>query len=249
MRIKEILALLEEHFPTALAESWDNVGLLIGDGEAAVTGVELALDVTDGVIDSALSHGANLIVTHHPVIFGGLRRLEAGSLPHRLAAGGLSVISMHTNLDIAQGGVNDCLAAAVGLGQLVPFRPDGLGRIGRLARPLAPAAFASQVKTALGAPGVRCALGQGSVETVALCSGAMDGGMVEEVQAMGADALLTGECKYHEFLEAAHRGITLVAVGHFATEQVVLPALQALLEGAGVERVFPSTQRDVEVFF
>ena len=66
---------------------------------------------------------------------------------------------------------------------------------------------------------------------------------------MGADALLTGECKYHEFLEAAHRGITLVAAGHFATEQVVLPALQALLEGAGVERVFPSTQRDVEVFF
>ena len=77
----------------------------------------------------------------------------------------------------------------------------------------------------------------------------MDGGMVEEAQAMGADALLTGECKYHEFLEAAHRGITLVAAGHFATEQVVLPALQALLEGAGVERVFPSAQRDVEVFF
>ncbi|MCB5942250.1 Nif3-like dinuclear metal center hexameric protein [bacterium 210820-DFI.6.52] len=249
MRIKEILALLEEHCPTALAESWDNVGLLIGDGEAEVTGVELALDVTDGVIDSALSHGANLIVTHHPVIFGGLHRLESGSLPYRLAAEGLSVISMHTNLDIAQGGVNDCLAAAVGLGQLAPFRPDGLGRIGQLARPLAPAAFASQVKTALGASGVRCALGQGSVERVALCSGAMDGGMVEEAQALGADALLTGECKYHEFLEAAHRGITLVAAGHFATEQVVLPALQALLEEAGEERVFPSTQRDVEVFF
>ena len=114
MRILDILARLEEHYPTALACEWDNVGLLAGDGEAVCTGIQLALDVTDAAIDQAVRNGANLIVTHHPVIFRPIKVLTPLQPVYRAVQRGLAIISFHTNLDIAAGGVNDCLAAAVG---------------------------------------------------------------------------------------------------------------------------------------
>ena len=115
MKVKEILDFLGEKAPFDTCEEWDNVGLLVGSGYLPATRVLVALDVTDGAVEAAKAIGADLIVTHHPVIFRPISRLSADSMPYRLAAAGISVISAHTNLDKAVEGVNDTLAARLGL--------------------------------------------------------------------------------------------------------------------------------------
>ncbi len=245
MRILDILARLEEHYPTALACEWDNVGLLAGDGEAACTGIQLALDVTDAAIDQAVRNGANLIVTHHPVIFRPIKALTPLQPVYRAVQRGLAIISFHTNLDIATGGVNDCLAAAVGVTGCAPLCADGLGRVGMPHRVCGPADYARHVRQCLGAGGVRCAPGSRTVQRVAICSGA-GGDLVDAAVAAGADTLLVGEAKYNEFLYARQRDVTLIAAGHYATEVVVLPALKEVLAGTGP--IFLTDEQDVEVF-
>ena len=129
MIIQEIVAFLDSRAPFATAEEWDNPGLLVGSGSQPVTGVLVALDATPSALEAARAMGANLLVTHHPVIFSPLRRLAADSLPYRLAAEGIGLIAAHTNLDKAAGGVNDALAACLGL-ENVTVAADGMTRVG-----------------------------------------------------------------------------------------------------------------------
>ncbi len=227
MKISEILAFLQEKAPFETAEPWDNSGLLIGSAEVETDSVVVALDITHAVIDEAVRVGAKLIVSHHPVIFDPLRKLEAGSVPYRLVQEGITAVCVHTNLDKAAGGVNDCLAERLGL-QNVRVAPDGMSRLGDLPQPLSAAVFADHVSQVLHTA-VRVRQGEDLIRTVALCGGA---GADLVLSLLGeADAALTGEVKHHEWL-AVPSGKTLIDGGHFATEAPVIDQVLAWLREA-----------------
>ena len=148
MTIQELFALIDREIaPFSLAESWDNSGLLVGDGEREVKAALLCLDITLPAIRQAQRVGAQLIISHHPVIFHPLKRVMANSPVYALIEAGIGAICAHTNLDVARGGVNDCLAQALGLMDIRPLGegPEGLGRMGELRQPLSAAKLAALV--------------------------------------------------------------------------------------------------------
>lgn len=230
MTIQDIMAFLDSRAPFNTAEEWDNPGLLVGNSSQPVTGVLVALDATPGALEAARAVGANLILTHHPVIFSPLRRLTADGMPYRLAVAGIGLISAHTNLDKAAGGVNDALAACLEL-ENITVAADGMTRIGTLPTPQEAIAFAHHVAEVLETP-VRVN-GRETVETVAVCGGG--GGEFAASLAGQVDAFVTGEVKHHQWLEATDNKLTLIEAGHYATEVPVVDSLCAWLQEA-----FPS---------
>ena len=228
MIVADIAAFLEKKAPADTAEPWDNVGLLIGGREEEVHTVLVCLDVTPAAVREAERVGAELLVSHHPVIFSPLKRLEPQSLPYQLAQKGLAAYAAHTNLDKAPGGVNDTLAGRLGL-QDLEITGDGLCRIGRLPCPLEASAFVLLVAEHLGTT-VRAAEGIRTISRVGVCGGA---GGDEGLALFGqVDAFVTGEMKHHHWLAAGQAGITAVEAGHYATEGVVVPTLAAWLRDA-----------------
>lgn len=251
VKIADIYDFLDEWAPWSTQMDFDNAGLLVGDREAEARRILVALDATEPVIREAARKRCQLLVTHHPIIFHPVRALTeqdvVGVKLRRLTQKGIGVISAHTNLDMAEGGVNDVLLETLGLaregilepaGALPDGRAYGLGRIGSLPEAVAPAAFAKQVKRALSARGGRAVLGSRPIRRVAVCGGS-GGDLVHRAAALGCDALVTADVKYDQFLDAAQLGITLVDGGHFATENPVVEAVAARLRarfgGEGVE--------------
>jgi len=221
-QIYEVLAALA---PADLAEEWDNVGLLVDAGRP-VTRVMTTLDITADVVRQASEAGCQLIVSHHPVIFKGLKKLSPQDVAYQLVRCGISAICMHTNLDAAEGGVNDVLAALFGLQSTEAFA-GGCGRIGTVDEITAPA-LAQKAKQLLCA-GVKYADAGKPIRRLALVSGS-GASFFAEAAALGADCLLTGEAGHHAALDAQALGISLVAASHFSTERPVVPVLAALLE-------------------
>ena len=232
MKVKEILDFLYGIAPKELAEDFDNVGLLVGDENAEVKGVMVSLDCFDEVIDRAEDLGANLIVTHHPIIFSGLKSVTADSLVYKLISKGISVISMHTNLDQADGGVNDALCDALDLFDVEALiTSDGFSmRKGFLDQPEDPYSFAKHIKEALGGA-VKFVAGDHDITTVAVCGGSGGDFLIDAVK-MGADALVTADVKHHLFIEAGRLGISLYDAGHFNTEDVIVSVLCRDIAGA-----------------
>lgn len=224
-RPEEIYAALAQTAPVELAEKWDNVGLLVNTG-MEVTSIMVALDITEEVVREAELAGCQLIVSHHPVIFSPLKTLSRRDVAFRLVKKNISAICMHTNLDAAEGGVNDVLAGVFGLKNARPFA-DGCGRIGTVEELSVPA-LAEKARKLLDAH-VKYADTGKPVRTLAVISGA-GGSMFEEAVALGADCLLTGEANHHAALDATRLGMSLVAAGHFATEQPVVPVLAQKLQ-------------------
>ncbi len=229
MNIRTILQALERYYPAATAEEWDHVGLLVGTADGETGAVVTALDVTPAVIDAAQAAGARLIVSHHPVIFQPLSTLKTDSIPYRLAACGISVISLHTNLDKGAGGINDALAAAIGL-QNVSVTADGLCRIGELAEALTARVLAQRIGAVL-ETAVRVCCPDRPVRRVGVCGGA--GGDLALSEPV--DAFVTGECKHHEWLAAEQAGVAVLDAGHHGTEKAAADILAQLLR-----REFPA---------
>jgi dinuclear metal center YbgI/SA1388 family protein len=243
----EVLAALEARYDPALAEPWDAVGLVCGDRADPVRRVLFAVDPVGAVVDEALDGGAELLVTHHPLLLTPVHGVPAddpkGRLVHRLVRAGAALFVAHTNADRAPGGVNDALAALLGLRDARPLEPvavdspAGLGRVGRLDRPLPLRAFADLVAQVLPATagGVRVAGDPlRRVSTVAVCGGS-GGSLVGAAAAAGADVLLTSDQKHHPVSEAAEAGgPALVDVAHWASEWPWLPvAADALAADLG----------------
>ncbi len=222
--VDELLTVLDEIAPLSTAEEWDNAGFQVGDLEAPVKKALVCLDVTEAALEKAQEIGAELIISHHPLLFTPLSELPADHLIYKLAVAGISNIAMHTNLDKACDGVNDCLAAVLELSDL--REAYGLGRIGTLETALSPHEFAVKVKTLL-KTAVRVKEGSRKVKTVGLLGGA-GGDVLETLEAADADAFLTGEIKHHQWLAAPD--ITVVDAGHYATENVVVEPLCAVLK-------------------
>lgn len=233
----EIEKSLFDFAPKSDAMDWDNVGLLVGDPAAEVTRVLVALDATEAVADEAAAKGCDLIVTHHPIMncrwlpVQSLREdTPQGRLLRKLTRANISVICMHTNLDVAEGGVNDVLARTLRLEDPGPFLADGLGRIGQLPAPMALRDFVARVSEALGCNGVQYADAGKPVRRVAVGGGAC-GEYADAAAAAGCDTFVTADVGYHVFLDAAGKGINLIDAGHFPTEDPVLPVLIAYIRG------------------
>lgn len=220
--------------PFWLTMDFDNTGILVGDRNREVSCALLALDCTPAVVEQARQLGAQLIVTHHPVIFHPLKRVNEDAVVYQLIRSDIAVISAHTNLDIAQGGVNDALANAIGLSdcrglELLNEQTGAwLGRISTLPEPLSPEAFAAHVKSCLNAASVKFSAAPRVIRTVALCSGS-GADCLDAAISAGADALLTSEVKQHEYLAAAAAGISIFDAGHFDTEDIVIEPLRDYL--------------------
>lgn len=250
--VGEILTELEAFAPRDLAESWDNIGLMTGDRAQTVDRVLCALDVTEGVVREAAETGAQLIVAHHPLIFTSVHSVAADDATGRALRlairSDISVICMHTNADCAQGGVNDALAAALGLTNIINMEAGEngmLGRVGNLDAPMEPHAFAAYVKQKLHAGGVRFTPGKNPVRRVAVGGGAC-GKMMDSALAKGADAFVIGDCSYDIMQRAQALGLTLVDAGHFPTENPVVPVFAARIAArfAGVETMCSKTHCD-----
>lgn len=225
--------------PPELAESWDNVGLLVDCG-GEVRRVLVTLDITPEVVDEAAAKGCGLIISHHPVIFSPLKKLSAADVPFQLVQKGISAICMHTNLDAAEGGVNEVLAGIFGMREMTVFA-EGCGRVGEI-NPISVPELAKKAQTELAK---RCDLPlDGSVPVqvkyadtgktvrrLAVISGA-GGSMFEDALAQGADCLLTGEANHHHACDAKRLGLSLIAAGHYATEFPVTAAVAEKLRAA-----------------
>ena len=234
MTVQTILDYLFTLAPVTYKESWDNVGFLAGRKDAPVTKLLVALDPSADVAEEAAALGCELVVTHHPLIFQAPKHVtDADPMTETLLSfleKGVAVISMHTNLDCAPGGVNDVLAERLGL-QNVEVLADGetagLVRMGDV-EPQSLPAFAALVKARLACPGLRYSDGGKPVRRVAVGGGAC-AGFVQRALAAGCDTFVTADLKYHEFCEAVAQGINLIDAGHFETENPVCTALQAKL--------------------
>lgn len=225
--VQQVLEEMRRIAPPELAESWDNVGLLVDAGRP-VDAILTTLDITAPVVEEAVKQGCTLIVSHHPVIFDPIKRVTAQDLPALLLAGGVSAICMHTNLDAAPGGVNDTLAELLGMRDTIPFA-DGCGRIGTVDVTTAKA-LAELCRDALG-PGVRYVEADHPVLRLAEVSGA-GGSYWKEALELGADCLVTGEANHHVACDAKQRGMGLVAAGHWATERPIAEVLAKRLSEA-----------------
>ncbi len=232
MLLTEIIEFLEHKAPADTAEEWDNVGLLVDCGHEEISSAVVALDATPAAIAFAVENGAQLLITHHPIIFSPLKSITGDMPAANALLGSISVLSLHTNLDKAQGGVNDTLAMRLGL-QNVHVANDGMSRIGELPVPMTVPDFAALVAEKLDTD-VSYTYGR-MVKTVAVCGGGAGDGVFTFSDTV--DAYVTGEMKHHEFLAAKSALFTAVAAGHYATEMPVVDTLSGWLRDA-----FPSLQ-------
>jgi dinuclear metal center YbgI/SA1388 family protein len=232
--IKDILDRLEEIAPTVLAEPWDNPGLQVGSYSQEITKIFLSLDPTLKALKSAQRRNAQLLFTHHPLIFKPLSRLDINMHPGDVIVEAvksrISVIAAHTNLDTAKGGINDILADLLELQHVeVLEKKDeaeyaGLGRIGDLPVAVRISVLVEKVKRVFGTEQVKV-VGREDEEVGRLAVvGGSGGSLVSLAFKKGADLLVTGDIGHHHALEAESLGIALIDAGHFHTEKTAFGA-------------------------
>lgn len=230
--VQDIYHMIDQMAPFESQEDFDNAGLLLGDPAMEVRGIHVALDVTERVLDEAEAVGANLIVTHHPIMFSPVKRLVATDyetrLIFRMIRAGMALIAAHTNFDRAPGGMNDTLAARCGLTQVTG---EGFIRVGNLPHPMTGRELAAHIAASLDTVVRPMGDAEKVYRRLALCSGGGSDFWTEGI-VLGADAFLTGEMKHHHALALADAGMLGLEAGHFATEQPGVLALAAALQNA-----------------
>lgn len=234
-QVQEVIAAMQEIAPFELACDWDHVGLMIGDAGSAVKKVLLALDITKDAVDMAVAQEANLIVTHHPMFFTPINKIDYSTPQGRnirtLIQHDITVFAAHTNLDKASQGVNQALAERLDL--VMPVLLQGIevgicGSVGGESTMLFK--YAEMVKEKLGASGLLFNTDRDrEVSRVFLQGGAFDESVIPILKDYRVDAVVTGEMKHHQMLELEDAGIAAIVAGHEVTERIVLPSLEKQL--------------------
>lgn len=223
----DIIAAVSSYAPRQLQESWDNSGLQVGDVTVPCTGVLLALDPTPEVVSEAVARGCNLVITHHPLLFRGLKCISGATPVERAVIEalrhGITVYSAHTSLDSAPGGVSAEMAAMIGAQVISPLQPSdsnpaaGLGVVAELPHALAAEELISRVKDAFGTHPLRCSqVPREKIKRIALCGGA-GGEFIADAVAAGAQAYITAEVRYHDFVDRG-KDIFIIDIGHHESE-------------------------------
>lgn len=253
MLIKDIIGIIEEKAPLRLAYKWDNSGFLCGDINSDVKTVYITLDVNQYTVDEAVKCGAKLIVSHHPMLFGGTKRVDyntnEGRILSKLIKNDIAVYAAHTNMDTAINGINDVLAKKLGLSDTkiiehhIPGENVGLGRIG-VVKSTTLREFAQLVKEKLNTPFVRvCGDLDTAINTVAVGGGACDD-IIPAAKEMGADVMVTADMKYHISMDSVEAGICVIDAGHYPTEIFVVDIFEEILKGKGLNLI-KTTEKDV----
>ncbi|HEY8890438.1 MAG TPA: Nif3-like dinuclear metal center hexameric protein [Clostridium sp.] len=232
LRVKNIEHMMEQYAPTVLKEDYDNVGLMVGDSEATVTKILIALDCTMNVVMEAKDKGCNFILTHHPLLFIKPRTITRGTLVGKkiieLIKNDINVYSSHTNLDSVKGGLNDIATEILGFNKYKIIEPsnkicsiecnDGIGRLVTLDQPISLEELCENVKKAYDAKSIRYVGSNNDlIKTIAIINGSGEDFFYESIK-LGADCIITGDTKYHGACDLLEENVALIDVGHFATE-------------------------------
>jgi dinuclear metal center YbgI/SA1388 family protein len=248
-----LLSILNSIAPFAMAEPWDNVGLMVGNPDQQVSGIMVALDPTEALIHEALSQNLNTIITHHPLIFHPLKTIPSNTpIGHMLKTAlshDLVIIACHSNLDLVSAGVSNALAEKLGLHDTRPLTDlapatqgqGGFGKIGTLPTPLPSGQFLTHLLTALAAPGIQIAgrLPE-TIHTVALCGGS-GSDLAETALSMGAQVYITGEVKHSVARWAEATDFCVIDAGHYPTENLVVPIFTEILKKSCATQGFTPT--------
>lgn len=239
--LSKIIEELEALAPSSLKEEWDNVGLLVGDENQRIKNVYVCLDITSENVRKAIEFGADLMVSHHPLIFKPMFSVTesdfTGAIVRELIKNNISVFCMHTNFDKADGGMNDLLAQKLGLENIRKFTPDEcvdpmgnkldeIGRVGALELPMLLRDFIEHVRKTLSCSAVKY-MGnpEETVQTVALCSGSGGSGIYSAYHS-GADIYVTADLNHHHAQTAKEIGLNMIDAGHFETENIICDFLR-----------------------
>lgn len=258
MKAYEVAEIIEKTAPRQLAMKWDNVGFMIGDQNREVKRILTALDVTPKTAEQAVSLRCDMILSHHPMFFEGLKRIDfstsEGNMVRRLVSENIAVYACHTNMDCAAGGINDYLADLFELSEVSvleensDFPGTGIGRIGTLPETMDINALCGIVKSRLNTPFVRVISGtEKSIKRIAVASGSC-AEYIPLALKRGADAIITADMKYHDSLTASEYDIYVIDAGHYPTEIVITDIFEKLLKDTGLE-LYRSDSEDVFKLF
>lgn len=246
LKVKDIIGNLEKKYPKVNAENWDNVGLIVGKLNQEVRKVQLSLDATDKAIENAIKNGAELIITHHPMIFKPVKTITTmdnlGRKIIKIIENNRSLYAMHTNLDSSKNGLNDYILNLLGVENskvidVNEFDSEvGIGRLYTLSKELSIDEYATFVKNSLKIKNIRIISENREkiIKKVALINGS---GMSywRKVKSLGADLFITGDIGYHDALDAKEAGINVFDIGHFESENCFVELLRKDIEGMGIE--------------
>ncbi len=250
MELQAFIEIMNALAPKESALSFDNCGLLIGTEKKEIKKVLAALDCTPAVADEAAEIGADLVLTHHPLMFSAVKQIlpdcPATAAVYKLIRNGIGLFAAHTNLDAAEGGVNTALCDLLGIRNAVAVPPENIMRIGELEKETTLFEFAKLVEEKLDTTALIAGADR-PVRRVAVMGGS-GGGDCALAAEYGADVYLTGECKHSQALEAGVMGLAVIAAGHFETENPVLRPLVEYLQANtdGVEYIL--SRKNAPVF-
>lgn len=243
MKVKEIYNFLNDLYPTDTSRDFDNVGLLVGNPEAVVKKTLVALDCSIETVNKAVAEKCELIITHHPVIFTPLKKVLSDSVVYKLIKNDISVISMHTNLDIAENGVSECLCRAIGLNKISSKTShNGFILKSGFISPISAKGFAEHIKAKIGG-NISFVDGGKPIERVLVCSGG-GGEFVFDAKTLGFDAFVAAEIKHNQLIFARDNHLSVFSVGHFESEDVVIEPLKQLLSKNFTDIVFTTYHPD-----
>ena len=229
MKVRDILAAVEEFAPLGVQEGWDNSGLLVGSPDDEVHGVTIGFDATAALMEDAHSSGCDLVIVHHPLIFGGLKKIDpadpAGEAIYAAIRSGIAVYATHTPADKVPGGVSWAMAGRLPLVNVRVLDDEGgvgLGVVGDLQSPLGGEEAVAMVKEAFGLAAVRCSKPVAKVDRIALCGGS-GSSLIGAAMRSGAQLFVTGDITYHKFFTP--KGFMLMDIGHFESEKDIVGIL------------------------
>ena len=244
MKVSQILEYFNQIAPFETAEDFDNIGLIVGKKDGAVNKIMFCLDCSDFVIDEAIEKGCDLIISHHPMIFSPVKKINDDDFitkkAIKLIENGISLISMHTNLDAMENGVCHNLCTVLGLDNII--YNGGCFKICQSV-PISPKELAQKVKKALNLPFIKFVGESSNCEKIGVCCGS---GMSfsEEMISLGVDTIITGDIKYHAFIENLERKINLIDCGHFESEIIYIEKLKKIIDNKfGIDSLISTKEK------